>query len=240
MRAASLGLFTAVGLACLPAPAAAQQVVSLNFEGVNAAYPSFDYAQIREFYNGGSSNQGTSGTNFGASFGSNALAICLNTPGNGCSNTSRGGLGDPNSQLGGLFFLEGDETFLNFAAGFTTGFSFNYAAVNQGGDIQVFDGLNGTGTLLATLTLGTTPSSCAPGLGAFCPFVAAGVGFAGTARSISFGGVADQIVFDDITFGSVTPGPGVPEPAAWGLMIVGMGAVGGALRLRRAPRVRFA
>ena len=213
-------------------------VVSLNFEGINGAYPTTDYAQILEFYNGGTSSAGTSGTNYGVSFGSNALAICLNTTatdGTNCSNTSRGGLGDSSSQLGGLFFLSGSETFLNFAAGFDTGFSFNYVSVSYSGSVSVYDGLNGTGNLLATLNLSPNSGSC-PGYSApFCPFSPVGVAFSGIAKSISFAGVANQIVFDDITFGSVTPGPGgVPEPASWALMLGGFGLVGGAMRSRRA------
>ncbi len=218
--------------AMLAASSASAAVVTLKFEGINAAYPSTNYAQIQNFYNGGTSNQGTSGTNFGVSFGNNALAICLNTIGNNCSNTSRGGIGDPTSQRGGLFFLQGTETFLNYAAGFTTGFSFNYSARNQGGAVNVYDGLNGTGNILGTLNLTTNGGSC-PGFNAgFCPFTAQGVAFAGTARSIGFGGVANQIVFDDVTFGSVTPGA-VPEPATWALMIGGFGAIGGTMRYRR-------
>jgi hypothetical protein len=115
---------------------------------------------IENYYNGGTSSIGTSGPNFGISFPDNALLICLNTIGTVCSNTSRGGLGDPNSQRGALFFLTGSSTFLDDPAGFTTGFSFNYTAVNEGGFIQVFSGLDGSGTLLATLNLPTTPSTC--------------------------------------------------------------------------------
>jgi hypothetical protein len=41
-----------------------------------------------------------------------------------------------------------------------------------------------------------------------------GVGFGGIAKSIDFGGTVNQIAFDDITFGSTTPGDlnPVPEP----------------------------
>jgi len=195
----------AAALACVAAPAGAA-VISLNFEGVNATYPS-GFAQILEFYNGGTSSDGTSGPNYGISFPDNALAICLNTSGVVCSNTSRGGQGDPNSQLGGLFFLSGGSTTLNDPAGFDTGFSFNYTAINFGGSVDVYSGLDGTGTLLAHLDLPTTTSNCPPQYSAgFCPFVPIGVTFAGTAQSILFNGAANQIVFDDITFGSAIPG----------------------------------
>lgn len=223
---------TAAAAVTCAAIAANAAPVSLNFEGI-APYPNGNNVFIQEFYNGGTSSIGTTGTNVGASFGANALLICLNTLTVGCSNTSRGGVGDPASARSGLVFLSGSETFLNYAAGFTTGFSFNYVSVSSAGSVTVFDGLNGTGNLLATLNLTPNAGSC-PGYGAsFCPFGAFGVTFNGIAKSISFGGVANQIVFDDITFGSATPGPGVPEPATWGLMIGGFAMTGFAMRRRK-------
>lgn len=212
---------------------AAASVISLDFEGINATYPSAGDAFINGFYNGGTSSDGTSGPNYGIAFPANAQAICLNTPGFICSNTSRGGQGDPNSQLGALFFLSGDSTFLNDVTGFDTGLSFYYSAVNVGGSINVWSGLNGTGGLLASLPLPVTASGPCEGYGAgFCPFFATGIGFPGTAQSVEFVGVADQIVFDDVTFGSTTPG-GVPEPGSLLLLAGGMAAAGLSRRRRQ-------
>ena len=233
-------LFAALATSAAVAAPANAAIVVLDFENIGV-YPN-DNIQVLDYYNGGTSSIGTSGTNYGVSFGSNAETLCFVTPGGGCgTNTSRGGVGDPASQFAGLFFLSGSETFLNFAAGFTTGFSFNYAAAFQAGSVGVYDGLNGTGNLLATILLPVNTAGCGADFSFvdFCPFGPAGVAFGGTARSIAFGGVANQIVFDDITFGSDRPGPGaVPEPATWAMMLVGFGAAGAALRRGRRRRSR--
>lgn len=220
-------MIAAAAAVCAIGSAQADTIV-LNFEGINATYPS-GFANVGGFYNGGTSSDGTSGTNYGVEFTDNALAICLNTPGVVCSNTSRGGFA-PSSALGALFWLDGPETYMNVAAGFDTGFSFNYAAPNTPGSVSVYDGLNGTGNVLATLNLGLTPSTCDGSYSAdYCPFVASGVNFAGIAKSVSFAGTADFIVFDDVTFGSAIPG--VPEPSTYALF--GIGLLGLAMASRR-------
>ncbi len=230
MKKVSISAVAAAVISLCAVGSASAAVISLNFEGINATYPS-GYAFIDNFYNGGVSSDGTTGTNFGIGFSSNAQAICLNSTTDFCSNTSRGGLA-PGSEKGALFFLSGAETFMNVAAGFDTGFSFNYVSASQPGSINVYDGLNGTGNVLATLSLSPNAGSC-PGYSAgFCPFSPSGIGFAGTALSVGFAGVANQIVFDDVTFGSITPG--VPEPETYALMLAGLATVAAITRRRKA------
>ncbi len=211
---------------------ASAAVIVLDFEGI-APYPNNNDIAISDFYNGGTSGAGLSGVNHGIGFSDNALLICLNSQTVGCSNTSHGGL-NPGSEEGGLYFVSGAETFMNVVAGFADGFSFNYTAINNSGIVNVYDGLNGTGNVLATINLATTPSNCSGFNAGFCPFVAIGVQFAGIAQSVGFGGVANQVVFDDITFGSdIVGGDPVPLPGAIPFMITGLAGLRAATRKKK-------
>jgi hypothetical protein len=232
----SKSLFT---LAVFSATPALADVNVINFEGI-APYPNNNIVFIDQYYNGGTSSAGTSGPNYGVSFSANSLLLCLNSQTVTCSNGSRGGLA-PSSAEGALFFVSGTDSVMNVAAGFEQGFSFNYVSTFEAGSVSVFDGLNGTGNLLATIALSPNAGSC-PGYSAgYCPFSSVGVNFAGVARSVSFAGVANYIAFDDITFGSAIVGGGgaVPEPASWAMMVAGFGLAGHALRRRRRTALRF-
>ena len=184
-------------------------VVTLGFEGVG------DQARVLEFYNGGNDSVGNSGTNYGISFANDALGIIDSDVPGGTGNV--GGEPSPSTVL---FFLGGRAATMNAAAGFDTGFSFFYSAISNTGFINVYDGLNGAGNILTTLNLPTTPNNGAPDpTGQFSPFLPIGVSFSGIARSVDFGGTANQIAFDNITLGAAIPGttPGtgstaVPEP----------------------------
>ena len=176
-------------------PAFAQSTIT--FEGLR------DGESINQFYNGGTGGSGSGpGANYGISFSPNALALIDSDAGGG------GNFGGEPSPDTVMYFLSGTAV-MNLAAGFTTGFSFYYTAVNSPSSVTVYDGLNGTGNVLATLALPVTPNNGAPDpTGSFSPFVPIGVSFAGTARSVDFGGTVNQVAFDNITIGSATPGNG--------------------------------
>jgi len=208
-------LKTALAAAALAATALpASAVIVLDFEGVGNLNP------VGNFYNGGA------GTNYGIQFSNDTLAV-VDADDGGSGNFAN----EPSSNTI-MFFLNANNAVLNFAAGFTTGFSFFYTS-STAATVNVYDGLNATGNLLGSLNLNAQFNQNCSGdpTGGFCNWTAVGVAFAGTAKSIDFGGTANQTGFDDITFGSVTPG--VPEPSTYALMALGLAGVGFLGRRRR-------
>jgi hypothetical protein len=189
-------------------------IVVLDFEGVG------DFNPVGDYYNGGG------GTNYGVSFSEATLAL-VDADAGGSGNFANEPTGDTV-----MFFLDANSAILNYGAGFTTGFSFFYSS-STAATVTVYDGENGTGNVLGTLNLEAQGFDNCSGdpTGSFCNWTAVGVAFAGTAKSIDFGGTANQTGFDNITFGSDRPV--VPEPSTYALMLAGLGSVGMMIRRRR-------
>lgn len=193
---------------------------TLDFEGVADSTP------ILDFYNGGTDLFGNSGTNFGVSFGSNALGLVDRDAG------GNGNFANEPTPDTSMFFLSGSAV-LNYAPGFDTGFSFFYTTAFDA-TVTVWDDLDATGSILGTLDLITNSvaNNCSgdpqggPGdaLGQFCNWDIASLGFSDVARSIDFSGTVNQVGFDNITFGSVNPATVVPVPAA--VWLFGSGLLG--------------
>lgn len=193
---------------------ASADVLTLTFEGIA------DGAPVGDFY-----------AAQGISFSSDTLAL-IDSDAGGSGNFAN----EPSADTV-MFFLEASNSILNYSAGFKTGFSFYYSS-SVAATVDVFDGLDGGGNNLGSISLDPQYNSDCTGdpEGEYCHWTAAGVSFLGTARSISFAGAANFTAFDNITFGSADPGTGtgtVPEPAP--LALVGAALLGlAAMRRRRA------
>lgn len=208
----------AVALAGGMAPSAQAASVVLTFEGVG------DNVAVGDFYDGGA------GGDLGIGF-VNAFGLVDGDNGGG------GNFANEPSASTVLYFTSGSASTMNVAAGFTTGFSFFYSSANAA-SVSVYSGLNGTGALLASLSLMSQNNLDCAGdpTGAYCNWTPIGVTFAGIAQSVAFGGSANFVAFDNITLGAATPGGGVvPEPATWAMMLLGFGAIG--YRIRRSPQL---
>jgi len=196
-------------LLSLSSVAAQAGPIQLTFEGL------LDLEQVEEYYNGGVGGFTSGpGPNYGVSFPAySALSLASGPFGNQPT---------PNVLY---FYFATDAAKMNIPAGFDTLFSFYYTA-KKPGSVTLYDGLNGTGNVLATVALPVTPN---PGY----VWVSKSVGFSGTAKSVDFIDAAwdKNIYFDNLTLGSATS---IPEPSS--LVLLAMAAVGfvfGTTRRRR-------
>jgi PEP-CTERM motif len=214
--------FCLAALACLAARQASATNV-LDFDALQ------DQEPIMNYYNGGFGGFGTGpGPNYGVTFESNALAITSEDQG------GSGNFTNEPSCCNIMFFLTGTGDVMDVPTGITTGFSFYYSGNTDvgNGTIDIYSGLDGTGTLLASFIADTSLTPLCQTGPAYCVWEPDGVSFNGTAESVVFGGSANYIGWDDITLGSSTPG--TPEPGSLILMGTGLLMCGGYLRRRFA------
>lgn len=159
---------------------------------------------VNGYYNGGTSALGASGANLGVDFSGIRVK------------PAPGAASPPN-----VGFTASPLATINTSFGFT---SFSFAsAFQQPGSVRVYSGANGSGNLLGQLS---------DVLGGPINFNTFAVSFAGTARSVLIDSTPLTANFDDLRFGTVDAVGGVPEPAAWAMMLTGFGMCGSAIRRR--------
>lgn len=192
--------------------------VLLDFETVTG------YTPIAEFYNGGTDGEGATGTNYGVSFGGSAFGLVNDGLGQGPNGEY---FTNAPSPIGVLTFVDGTEATLNAAAGFAFGISFAYSSTAAITDaVQVWSGLNGTGTLLATIDLAANAQADGCTSSNACHFDGVAATFGGVARSVTFGNAANAVVFDNLHIGAV------PEPTSIAMMVLGVAGLAAAARRR--------
>lgn len=196
---------------------------------------------INTFFDGGTDAYGTAGgaaNDVGVTF--TAPAEFENAGYNGSG--FNGGTGKfenvPSGATGVLYLASvpaGTTPILNDANGFS-GISLNYSLLNNtpayDSTISLYSGLNGTGTLVGTLTLSAagTAVACSSPHDEFCSWSnASDAVLSGVAQSAVFNGDAQTFTeFDGISLNTT-----VPLPASLWLLLGGLGGLAGLARRRR-------
>jgi MYXO-CTERM domain-containing protein len=189
-----------------------QAATTITFEQVPGYTDSISNA-----YNGGTNAIGLSGPNYGISFSASVVSFANDGLGPGPNLEYFS-----NAPSGNVVMLDLDGTsFMNMVKGFEGTASFGYSSdVAAAGAVKIWSGLGGTGTQLASFDLlGNSETGCTV-VGPYCNFNVLSTAFSGVAYSMTFGGNAGAVFFDDITVTAV------PEASTWLTMLAGLGAIG--------------
>lgn len=191
------------------APAFAAQTL-IDFEGVGS------FGTVGEFYNGGVDSVGNTGANLGVSFTDAAFALSNDGLGGGTN-------GDYFSHApsgGSVMFATDASALMNVAKGFTGEISFYYSAASAAADVvTIYSGLNGSGSVLGTVSLTANAQIDGCSDSAYCNWQRLSLSFDGTGQSISFGGNPGGVAFDNVTISAV------PEPQSAALLAMGLAGV---------------
>lgn len=209
------GLMLIAGL--LVGGTAGASTITMNFDGLTAG------TSVHNYYDGGCSiggfiphNVDCGGPDYGVVWkGASAHDLPFNQP----SNPNYMGPSGPGGFLSSAAIMD-------VAGGFDTGLSFYYSTLIAG-HVEVYSGLDASGSSLAATDLWIPSPSC--GDVPCWDFV--DLSFLGTAKSVVFSGFLGLIGFDNVTLGASPQG--VPEPAALGMFGFGALLIGLFAGLRR-------
>lgn len=206
-----LKLISALAASLLSAAPVFAETITLDFE--NAATGTFSF--LENYYNGGTNSGGASGVNYGISFAGAAYAISNDyNPDPIYSNAP---------SAGAIFSTTDSDGALTLNSGFNGIVSFYYSST-EAATINIWSGVNGTGTLLTHFDLTANTSSCTDI--AYCQWDFISLDLGNTvAKSIQFGD-APGVGFDNVTVNAV------PVPAAAWLMGSALLGLGGISRRR--------
>lgn len=153
---------------------------------------------VNNYYNGGTGSMGSGppAKNLHLEFTSNAQAIV---------SAAKKGSGNFIGNPGGypvMFFATGTSVVLNSIGGISTGMWFSYSAL-QPGTVTVYDGPDGTGNILKSISLPPNNVGCTGYV--MCVWTPVGVPLPTPAGSVRFSGVANMLATGTIHFGVHLP-----------------------------------
>ncbi|MEG4608310.1 SdrD B-like domain-containing protein, partial [Microcoleus sp. F6_B6] len=109
---------------------------------------------------------------------------------------------NPGQVARGITYNEGQSIIINVANGFDQKFSFRYASPFAEHQVTIYDGVNGTGNVLASVQLPrTTDSNLTPGAYILESNPSSNLLFQGIGKSVTLGNQPNKLVLGDITFG---------------------------------------